>query len=67
MPSHVCNLHRTYLVRQLLAWQVLMLVLADVSCLLTDFKPERFGPLDGPIPNEVTESFAYLPFGGGRR
>ncbi len=27
----------------------------------------RFGPLDGPIPNEVTENFAYLPFGGGRR
>ena len=20
-----------------------------------------------PIPNEVTENFAYLPFGGGRR
>ncbi|PNH09806.1 Protein LUTEIN DEFICIENT 5, chloroplastic [Tetrabaena socialis] len=37
------------------------------------FKPERwgraraFGPLDGPMPNEVTENFAYLPFGGGRR
>ncbi|GLC45871.1 hypothetical protein PLESTB_001447900 [Pleodorina starrii] len=31
------------------------------------FKPERFGPLDGPVPNEVTENFAYLPFGGGRR
>ncbi|GFR50051.1 hypothetical protein Agub_g12102, partial [Astrephomene gubernaculifera] len=31
------------------------------------FKPERFGPLDGPIPNEVTENFRYLPFGGGRR
>ncbi|KXZ44112.1 hypothetical protein GPECTOR_73g633 [Gonium pectorale] len=31
------------------------------------FKPERFGPLDGPIPNEVTENFSYLPFGGGRR
>ncbi|EFJ40130.1 hypothetical protein VOLCADRAFT_100143 [Volvox carteri f. nagariensis] len=31
------------------------------------FKPERFGPLDGPIPNEVTENFGYLPFGGGRR
>lgn len=26
-----------------------------------------FGPLDSPIPNEVTENFAYLPFGGGRR
>ncbi|GIL65093.1 hypothetical protein Vafri_18867 [Volvox africanus] len=31
------------------------------------FKPERFGPLDGPIPNEITENFSYLPFGGGRR
>ncbi|KAG2433939.1 hypothetical protein HYH02_012484 [Chlamydomonas schloesseri] len=31
------------------------------------FKPDRFGPLDGPMPNEVTENFAYLPFGGGRR
>ncbi|KAG2483949.1 hypothetical protein HYH03_017195 [Edaphochlamys debaryana] len=31
------------------------------------FKPERFGPIEGPIPNEVTESFSYLPFGGGRR
>lgn len=27
----------------------------------------RFGPLDGPQPNEVTSDFAYLPFGGGRR
>lgn len=27
----------------------------------------RFGPLDGPVPNEITEGFAYLPFGGGRR
>lgn len=31
------------------------------------FNPERFGPLDGPIPNEVTEEFRYLPFGGGKR
>ncbi|KAL6760138.1 cytochrome P450 [Haematococcus lacustris] len=31
------------------------------------FRPERFGPLDGPTPNEVTTNFAYLPFGGGRR
>ncbi|GIL92956.1 hypothetical protein Vretimale_13020 [Volvox reticuliferus] len=31
------------------------------------FNPERFGPLDGPIPNEITENFGYLPFGGGRR
>jgi hypothetical protein len=27
----------------------------------------RFGPLDGPIPNEITTDFAYLPFGGGKR
>lgn len=32
-----------------------------------DFNPDRFGPLDRPVPNEVTENFAYLPFGGGRR
>jgi beta-ring hydroxylase len=30
------------------------------------FDPERF-PVDGPIPNEVTEDFKYLPFGGGKR
>jgi beta-ring hydroxylase len=30
------------------------------------FDPDRF-PVDGPIPNEVTENFNYLPFGGGRR
>jgi hypothetical protein len=24
-------------------------------------------PLDGPTPNEVTENYSYLPFGGGRR
>ncbi|KAF8056787.1 CYP97A3 [Scenedesmus sp. PABB004] len=30
------------------------------------FRPERF-PLDAPPPNEVTEGFRYLPFGGGRR
>eukprot|EP00798_Chlamydomonas_sp_ICE-L_P019303 gene19303-25951_t len=30
------------------------------------FRPERF-PVDSPIPNEITENFAYLPFGGGRR
>lgn len=27
----------------------------------------RFGPLDGPVPNEVTCNYAYLPFGGGKR
>lgn len=31
------------------------------------FDPDRFGPVEGPIPNEVTEEFRYLPFGGGRR
>lgn len=30
------------------------------------FNPDRF-PVDGPIPNEVTEAYNYLPFGGGRR
>ena len=23
--------------------------------------------MDGPIPNEVTEEYRYLPFGGGKR
>jgi len=31
------------------------------------FNPDRFGPLDGVIPNEVTTNFTYLPFGGGKR
>lgn len=30
------------------------------------FNPNRF-PLDAPVPNEVTQNFAYLPFGGGKR
>ena len=30
------------------------------------FKPERF-PIDAPMPNEYTEEYAYLPFGGGQR
>ena len=30
------------------------------------FDPDRF-PVDGPTPNEVTEDFRYLPFGGGKR
>jgi len=30
------------------------------------FDPERF-PVDSPMPNEVTEDFKYLPFGGGKR
>ncbi|KAJ7566206.1 hypothetical protein O6H91_02G092500 [Diphasiastrum complanatum] len=31
-----------------------------------EFNPERW-PLDGPDPNEVTQNFRYLPFGGGQR
>ena len=31
-----------------------------------DFDPDRF-PVDLPVPTEVTQNFAYLPFGGGRR
>ena len=30
------------------------------------FKPERV-PIDAPMPNEYTEEYAYLPFGGGQR
>ncbi|KAH9326200.1 hypothetical protein KI387_006378, partial [Taxus chinensis] len=30
------------------------------------FKPERW-PVNGPNPNENTENFSYLPFGGGPR
>eukprot|EP00877_Chromochloris_zofingiensis_P008598 jgi/Chrzof1/3992/Cz13g16110.t1_CYP97A1[v5.2] len=31
-----------------------------------EFNPDRF-PVDRPMPNEVTENFAFLPFGGGKR
>jgi cytochrome P450 len=31
-----------------------------------EFDPDRFD-VNGPIPNEVTQDFAYLPFGGGKR
>jgi beta-ring hydroxylase len=31
-----------------------------------EFIPERF-PVDGKAPDEYTEDFAYLPFGGGQR
>ncbi|KAF5831105.1 cytochrome P450 [Dunaliella salina] len=31
------------------------------------FNPDRFGPLNGVIPNEVNTNFKYLPFGGGKR
>jgi beta-ring hydroxylase len=30
------------------------------------FDPDRF-PIDQKMPNEITENFAYLPFGGGQR
>ena len=30
------------------------------------FDPDRFS-VEGPVPNEITENFNYLPFGGGRR
>jgi beta-ring hydroxylase len=32
-----------------------------------DFDPGRFGPLDAPVPNEFTEDYRFLPFGGGQR
>ena len=32
-----------------------------------EFIPERFGPLDGPVPNEVNTDFKYIPFSGGPR
>ncbi|KAG2485382.1 hypothetical protein HYH03_015869 [Edaphochlamys debaryana] len=31
------------------------------------FIPERFGPLDGPVPNEQNTDFKYIPFSGGPR
>lgn len=31
------------------------------------FDPMRFGPLDGPIPNEQNTEFRYIPFSGGPR
>lgn len=32
-----------------------------------EFDPDRWGPLEGPHPNEATTDFCYLPFGGGKR
>lgn len=32
-----------------------------------EFDPSRFGPLDGPLPNETNVGYRYLPFGGGKR
>lgn len=32
-----------------------------------EFKPERFGPLDGPVPNEQNTDYKYIPFSGGPR
>lgn len=31
------------------------------------FDPDRFGPLDGPIPNEQNTNYRYVPFSGGPR
>nr|AGT63110.1 plastid carotenoid epsilon-ring hydroxylase [Haematococcus lacustris] len=31
------------------------------------FLPERFGPLDGPVPSEQNTDFRYIPFSGGPR
>ncbi|GIL60700.1 hypothetical protein Vafri_15234, partial [Volvox africanus] len=31
------------------------------------FIPERFGPLDGPVPTEQNTDFRYIPFSGGPR
>lgn len=52
----------------------LLLVLASAclklllhsACAIAEFNPDRF-PVDRPMPNEVTENFAFLPFGGGKR
>lgn len=31
------------------------------------FQPERFGPLDGPVPSEQNTDYRYIPFSGGPR
>ena len=31
------------------------------------FRPERFGPLDGPVPTEQNTDYRYIPFSGGPR
>ena len=31
------------------------------------FIPERFGPLDGPVPTEQNTDYCYIPFSGGPR
>ena len=31
------------------------------------FDPERFGPLDGPVPSEQNTDYRYIPFSGGPR
>ena len=31
------------------------------------FQPERFGPLDGPVPTEQNTDYHYIPFSGGPR
>eukprot|EP00898_Chlorokybus_atmophyticus_P006554 jgi/Chlat1/68/Chrsp1S03031 len=32
-----------------------------------EFIPERFGDLEGPVPNESTTDYRYIPFSGGPR
>jgi carotenoid epsilon hydroxylase len=32
-----------------------------------DFVPERFGPLDAPVPNEQNTDYRFIPFSGGPR
>jgi carotene epsilon-monooxygenase len=32
-----------------------------------EFIPERFGPLEGPQPNEQNTDYRYIPFSGGPR
>ena len=32
-----------------------------------EFQPERFGPLDGPVPTEQNTDYRYIPFSGGPR
>ena len=31
------------------------------------FIPERFGPLEGPVPTEQNTDYRYIPFSGGPR
>lgn len=37
------------------------------NCSKFDAPPHHRFPITSPIPNETTENFSYLPFGGGKR